>query len=44
MSEEKKTGVEKKSTMTTKQKVVFWVCNAVTLCVSVLLVVLIWVK
>lgn len=45
MSEEKKAGkIEKKSTMTTKQKVAFWACNAVTVIVSVLLIVLVWAK
>ncbi len=45
MAEEKKeVAVDEKTKMTTKQKVVFWACNAVTLCVSVLLLVLVWIK
>lgn len=45
MAEEKKeVAVEQKKKMTTKEAVVFWACNAVTLCVSVLLLVLVWIK
>lgn len=42
--EQKEAEAPVKKGMTTKEKVIFWVANAITLCVSVLLVVFVWLK